>query len=238
MVKSNADGLFEDRVEQRAEINVAVVEDDEVLRKHFITSIEAEDDLCLVWSASSVANAMSEIEGSIPDVALIDLGLPDGSGAQIIEKLRENSHTKILVVTVFDDRTSVKRAIASGADGYLVKDSNAADILKSIKSLVSGGAPISSSAAIHLLNLAREKTTVRPENSVPADAQPPSLTKREVEVLELFSRGLTYEETASCLNVSKHTIGDYVKSIYRKLSVNSRSEAIFEAVNWNFIKLS
>lgn len=218
-------------------VKVCVVEDDDDLRNHFKTSIRADTGLTLSWHASSVTDGLQLAKNFLPDVALIDLGLPDGDGSELITYLKSQSLTKVLVITVFGDRLTVQRAIESGADGYLVKDSHPERITSAIKDVARGGAPVSASVTPHLVSLARKEGFRGPVTSEESRAAPP-LTVREIELLELFAKGLSYKEAAECLGLSRHTVADYVKSVYRKLSVNSRSEAVFEAVHYNLISLS
>lgn len=218
-------------------ISVCVVEDDDELRDHFKACIRGDTGLTLSWHASSVTDGLQLAQSFQPDVALIDLGLPDGDGSELIKDLKSGASTKILVITVFGDRVSVQRAIESGADGYLVKDSHPERIASAIKEVANGGAPISASVTPHLVSLARKEVpSERP--LLEASRSAPPLTVREIELLELFAKGLSYKEAAKCLGLSQHTVADYVKSVYRKLAVNSRSEAVFEAVHYNLISLS
>src|SRR5690606_13468084 len=156
-----------------------------------------------------------------PDLVLTDLGLPDGSGLDLIPRLRAQG-IRSLVVTAFGDRETVLAALAAGADGYLLKDSPAGAVLDGIRQTLAGAAPISPAAAVFLLERFRP-----PAASVPAGER---LTPRETELLTLFSRGHSYKSAARALGISPLTVGDHVKAIYRKLEVNSRGEAVFAAV--------
>jgi len=210
-------------------IRVAVVEDDPRLREHFVESIASAPQLDLVWSASSIEEARDCITKTSVDVALIDLGLPDGDGSDLIGLLQDQHGSKVLIVTIFDDRKSVVRCMQSGADGYIVKESSISEIVESIKILSDGGSPISATAARHLISLVRD--------AAPQQSREDVLTPRERELLQLFAKGLTYRETAENLGISRHTVGDHMKSIYRKLAVNSRSEAVYEALQHKMIEL-
>ena len=212
-------------------ITVAVIDDHERLRAHFEQTIRNATGLALLWSADSLEDAYGKID-RMPDVALVDLGLPDGNGSQLIEKMQANADIKVLVVTIFDDRHSVLKAIHSGADGYLVKESSGTEIVSSIETLMDGGSPISAAAAIHLMDMVRKK----PARQDPEE-EPVKLTPRETELLQLFAKGLTYREAANTLEISRHTVGDHIKAIYRKLAVHSRSEAVFEAYQNRLIEL-
>lgn len=214
---------------------VAVIDDDLRLRTHFEETIAQADGLELQWSAGSLEEARAHIE-TLPDVALVDLGLPDGNGSELIAEMQNRGAVKVLVVTIFDDRHSVLKAIHSGADGYLVKESSGAEIVASIETLMDGGSPISAAAAIHLMDMVR-KAPEPASNETSEETEDVSLTPRETELLQLFAKGLTYRDAAEALGISRHTVGDHMKSIYRKLAVHSRSEAVFEAYQNRLIQM-
>jgi DNA-binding NarL/FixJ family response regulator len=220
-------------IRELAVIKVAVVEDDPRLREYLRDSIEESANLSCIWTADGLRAARRKLV-DIPDVALIDLGLPDGDGSDLIADLRDAGQTKVIVITVFDDRASVMRAIRSGADGYLVKDSLQPEVAAAIESLNNGGAPMSASAAVHMLALAREQNAAHAPSGEPVVV----LTPRETELLEVLTRGLSFKEAAGVLNISRHTVDDHMKSIYRKLSVHSRAEAVYEALSQNLIQMN
>ena len=214
---------------------VAIVDDDPVVRAHFRDIVTRCSGLTVGGEAGSVLEAMSLIETD-PDLFLLDLGLPDGSGLDVIAPIRARTNARVLVVTTFGDRETVVQALQAGADGYLLKDSEAAVILAGIEATLAGGAPISPAAAVYLLDLfrggARDHVDDAPEQSSQS-----SLTPRELDLLKLFATGASYKEAARALEISPLTVGNYVKSIYRKLAVNSRGEAVYEAISGGHIKL-
>ena len=212
---------------------IAIVEDDPVVREHFIEIVSDEDGLDLAGVASNLAKAR-EILAQKPDLLLLDIGLPDGSGLDFIPEVRELSDTKILIVTSFGDRETVVTAIRSGADGYLLKDSSVSQILDGIEATLNGGAPVSAAAAVYLLDRLRKEKVPSVEQVESEDA---GLTPREVELLELFAKGESYKEAARSLGISPLTVGNHVKSIYRKLAVHSRGEAVYAAMKTGQLKL-
>ncbi len=203
---------------------IGILEDDESLRLYLEEVITTTEGLGLAFSEGTVAGARAASADARSDLCLIDLKLPDGHGLDFVAHIKSTTSAKCLILTVLGDRTSVLLALRAGADGYLLKDTPP-DLLRSnIFRTLRGETPISPQAATFLLEMWRgAEPTIVPEQSEDA------LTTREVEVLKLFSRGLSYREAADTLGLSQHTIGDYVKSIYRKLRVHSRTEAIFEA---------
>lgn len=212
---------------------IAVVEDDSNLRDYFMEIITSAMEFDLAGSASTFTDAR-ELFRLEPDLFLLDIGLPDGSGLDLIPLIKQRlSKAKILVVTSFGDRETVVSAISQGADGYLLKDSDPDEITDGIRTTLAGGAPISASAAAYLL----EKLQSRSPAVVPAEQINDGLTPREIELLEFFARGLSYREAAECMGISPLSVGNYVKSIYSKLAVHSRSEAVFEALKTGQIHL-
>ena len=159
---------------------------------------------------------------------LVDLQLPDGDGAELIaEYTALHPEVPILVISVFGDETSVVRALSAGAQGYLLKDDTGEDVADAIRHVMSGQSPISPAIATYLIRRLQQPTEKLP--SCPATHSDQVLSARELEVLQLASKGLTYQETADALNVSVNTVGTYTRRVYTKLAVTSRAEALFEA---------
>ena len=216
----------------RATRRIAIVEDDPNLLDHFIEIISGAVDLDLAGAAHSVASAL-ELVKLEPDLFLLDIGLPDGSGLDLIEPLRRANDARMLIVTSFGDRETVVAAITAGADGYLLKDSEPAELLDGIRATLDGGAPISAAAAVYLLERLRKGAPLVEQ----AVEEEDGLTPRETELLNLFARGLSYKEAAAQMEISPLTVGNYVKAIYSKLAVHSRSEAVYEALKTGQLKL-
>ncbi len=203
---------------------IGIVEDDPHLRDYLQDILAASDRLDVIFAVGSLAAARQNAETSRADLCLVDLQLPDGNGTDFVRYVKSVSSAKCLILTVLGDRTSVMAALQSGADGYLLKDTASAALVEGVISTLQGDAPISPQAAKFLIEMYRN--TPQSATDSPSDT---GLTARELDVLKLFSRGLSYREAAGVLSISQHTIRDYVKTIYRKLSVHSRSEAVFEA---------
>ena len=209
---------------------VAIVEDDAILREELARVVTGAEGMDVVGAAETLT-AGQALLASTPDVLLVDLALPDGNGVDLIAEARTKIPAiKIVVVSIFGDARSVVRAIEAGADGYLLKGANPHEAEAAIRSVLEGGAPISPAVASHILTRMRERTATRAELDAP-------LTEKEVAVLTDLAKGFRYKEVARLHGISPHTVADHVKSIYRKLAVNSRSEAVFEAVQAGLIKL-
>jgi DNA-binding NarL/FixJ family response regulator len=212
-------------------IKIGILEDDVPTRLFLTNLFSGDPDFEVCFSAATLAQARTAIVGHRLDVALVDVRLPDGTGLDFIANAKADSDCKILILTVLGDRTSVLLAFEFGASGYLLKDTPPSQIISDVKALIAGGCPISPLAAAHLLSLVNASISTVPP---PTDS---ILTARETDVLVMFSKGMSYRETASVLGLSVHTIADHVKSIYSKMQVRSRSEAVFEAVQNGWLDL-
>ena len=212
---------------------IAILDDDPAIREYFTEIVTSRPEYDLAGTAPNIARARDLVVRKCPDLMLVDVGLPDGSGIDFIPFVKKQCEAKVLMVTSFGDRETVVGALEAGADGYLLKDSSADVILDGIEATLAGGAPMSPSAAAYLLERLKGQEVIRkPDNP---DAGP--LTPREVELLELFARGLSYKQAARDLDISPLTVGNHVKSIYRKLAVHSRGEAVYEAVKTGQLKI-
>lgn len=212
-------------------VRIGIVEDDPVLRDCFGLMVAAVDGFELLGTAGTLAAGVALLVRR-PDILLVDLGLPDGSGLELVSMARQaNVGTRVLVITVFADVRSVVRAIEEGADGYLLKDADSNQIAAAIRTVMDGGSPISPAVASHIL------ARVRAEAPRPSKASAVSLTSKETAVLEALAAGRSFKEVAAKQGISLHTVGDHVKAIYRKLAVNSRGEAVFKAVQSGLIRI-
>ena len=203
---------------------VGILEDDEHMRDYLESIVADTAGLEVAFSEGTLAGALRRSDQTPVDICLVDLQLPDGDGVAFVRHIKASSDARCLILTVLGDRTSVLIALQAGADGYLLKDTPPQLLSDSVVSTLHGDTPISPQAAKFLLEMYKATAPNLAEGKPDV-----ALTAREIEVLRLFSRGLSYGETATTLAISQHTIRDHVKAIYRKLSVHSRTEAIFEA---------
>jgi len=203
-------------------IRVAMVEDDAASRHALADAVAQAPGMRMAWAAASRGEALARLQGEPLDVLLVDLGLPDGTGLDVIAAARAAlPGCAVMVSTIFGDETHVLRAIEAGAMGYVLKDLSAAELVAEIRSLHAGGSPINPLVARKLL--------LRQAARAPAPAHPPApLSAREAEVLRLVARGYTADEVAAALGVSPHTVQTFVRRIYTKLQVGSRAEAVRE----------
>lgn len=205
-------------------IRVAMVEDDAASRHALAGAVAQAPGMRMAWAAASRGEALARLQGEPLDVLLVDLGLPDGTGLDVIAAARAAlPGCAVMVSTIFGDETHVLRAVEAGAMGYVLKDLSAAELVAEIRSLHAGGSPINPLVARKLL--LRQQFAAQ----VPAPAEPPAtLSAREAEVLRLVARGYTADEVAAALGVSPHTVQTFVRRIYTKLQVGSRAEAVRE----------
>ncbi len=216
---------------------VLIVEDDPAALSRLVQAVEMHAPGAAVsGSAATAAEALAWLAQHRPDVLLCDLGLPDGSGIDVISDARERYPAcDCMVVTVFGDDQHVLASIEAGAVGYLLKDETTDRIAASIGELRAGGSPMSPLIARQVVNRLRGA----PAEAVTRDAAATGavvLSVRENEILDLISRGYTYAETARYLGLSVHTVQSHIKNIYGKLAVRSRGEAVFEAAKLGLLK--
>lgn len=210
---------------------VLIVEDDPAFRARYAAMLANDASFDVVASVGTGGEGLAMLELRKPDVLLVDLGLPDMSG---IEVIRHASQTlpkcECMVVTVFGDEEHVLASIEAGAAGYLLKDASEESFLSGIRELMNGGSPISPIIARRLL---KRFQAVPPASVTVAAADDESssvaLSDREREILLLASKGFNYPEMGKLMSISPHTVTSHVKKIYRKLAVHSRGEAVFEA---------
>lgn len=205
-------------------ITVAIIEDEPEVRLRFEDAVRMNSRLSWQFSAASVIDAMALAEQRAADVYLVDLGLPDRDGRDFIRWLaRQQPEALAMVVTVFGDEEHVLTSLEAGAMGYLLKDAPGSEIAQGIIELHEGGSPISPSVARSVI-----RRFVKPAQGASVNEDNP-LSQRELEVLRLIEKGMTYHEVAQVLDLSWHTVTAYLRRVYRKLQVHSRGEAVFEA---------
>lgn len=209
-------------------LTVAIVEDNAHFRERFASIVEAAPTLSLAGTARDLASALSLAGRLSADVWLVDLGLPDGSGIDVIRHLaRHQPEADVMVVTVFGDDHHVVASLEAGATGYLLKEAMPMELVECILALRAGGSPISPVIARRLLGRFVGGPPGAGTGTVVSIESP--LTARETEILQLVAKGLGFAEIGDVMSISPHTVTAHVKNIYRKLAVHSRGEAVYEA---------
>lgn len=200
-----------------------IVDDDPAMRlrlRHLLERVAPDGPA--PTQAASLCQARDILERFQPCFALVDIGLPDGSGVDLIEHLRQTQpQVQCVVVSAWGLESVVLSALRAGAIGYLLKEREDDELAMALRGIQRGGSSIDPSVALHVLRL------LAPPPSQQEEASP--LSEREHEILVLVSRGYSNREIAELTTLSRFTIEDYTKSIYRKLAVRSRTAAVFEA---------
>lgn len=205
-------------------IEVIVIEDNDLLRDSLKEAISKSGQISCKHSFASGEAALDFIEKEelVPDIILLDIGLPGMNGIELIPELRKLSpSSKIIIITVHDDDENVFNAICAGASGYLLKDLSSDKIVNSINEVMNGGAPMNSHIAKKVLNMFRDQ-------NVKSNGY--SLSDREKEILSLLVDGLSKKQIAEKIFLSHHTVDSHFRNIYAKLEVHSRSSAISKAI--------
>jgi len=202
-------------------VRLLIVEDHPVFRDGLAAAFDQEPDICVVGAVGTVEEAAVVLNAESVDVALVDLGLPDGSGLDVIRLLRSRPEASGLVLTMHDDRTTILHAVRAGARGYLLKGAGRNEIVDAVRRTASGGSVFGQGPADVLLAAATG-----------ADADPAGalgLTAREADVLRLVSSGLTNDAIARRLSLAPKTVRNQVSLILTKLGVETRAQAAARA---------
>lgn len=227
---------------------VLIVEDIPLIREAIASDIENADGFSIAAQVACLEEARAVDRESF-DIVLLDIGLPDGSGIEFLEELRAaNFSGEVLILSALGDEKTVLHAIESGATGYLLKDAAPAQLIEDLHKLVAGEALISPRIAQILMQQLRSSSKPKPQqqaltakqelgNESVKSSKLPGLSPRESEVLELLAKGKSYKEVSKELDITFHTVAHYAKQIYNKLAVNSKSEAIYKALNEKIISL-
>ena len=203
-------------------MSTLLVEDDGATRAYLLDALNRIAALQPVNFAVDVASGVRALERYRPKLLLVDLGLPDGEGTQLIAlAAKMEPRPEVLVISSLGDESHVVRALEAGASGYLLKDETPEAIGVAALKVLEGESPISPAIAVHLLKRFRPV-------AAPAPQEHP-LSDREVDILKLIAKGLRHDEVADTLGLRYSTVVSYVRDIYRKLAVHSRTEARFEA---------
>ena len=211
-----------------AAVTVALVEDDDSTREGLRLLIHGSPGFQVVGAYPSVEEALPGLACRVPDVLLMDINLPGMSGREGVRVVKERwPAVEVLMLSVYGEQESVFESICNGAAGYLLKKTPPARLLEAIREARDGGSPMSPEVARKVVTLFRK--TARPE---PLEAR---LTPRELQLLSLLAEGHGYQEAADRLVVSVHTVRNYIRSIYEKLHVHSKSEAVSKALRSGLI---
>ena len=206
-----------------------ILEDHQVFAKQIRRLIDGEDDLECPHHFSSPDEFFEKLQytNERPDILLLDLGLPRMDGLEVLVRVKKMMpDLKVLILSAFDDRERVYRAICNGASGYLLKTADPDEILTGIQDVIHGAAALSSAIATMILNGFSKHGPVE---------ETEALTSREEEVLKFLVRGFIKKEIALQLSISQHTVDMHLRSVYRKLHVRTQTEAVSKAIRQGII---
>ena len=200
-------------------IKVAIVEDNNTLRKSLTNLVNQSEEMHCVAALGNLLNVVSEFRKVSPDIVLMDIGLPNISGIEGVRTVKENlKNIQVLMFTVFEDDEKIFEAIKAGASGYLLKKSSPQEIIDAIRSLYFGGAPMSANIARKVIESFQDHNSHIKEDF--------RLTTRENEILYSLIEGMSYKKLAEKYFISISTVRTHIRHIYEKLHVNSKSEAV------------
>ena len=210
-------------------IRVVIFEDNKNLRDGLFQLINGTEGFHCIESFSNCDNLVERIEKTKPDVVLMDIEMPGISGIEGVRTIKEKfPAVKILMETIFDDDDKIFKSICAGAEGYILKHTSPVEILDSIKEIYEGGSPMTPSIANRVLSMLKEKELKQKKTDF-------DLTPREKEILSCLVEGLSYKLTADTCAVSVDTVNAHIKSIYKKLQVHSKSEAVAKAIKGKIV---
>ncbi|WP_191262661.1 response regulator transcription factor [Comamonas sp. JC664] len=229
-------------------IRVFVVEDQTKILKNQLRLFENHPEMDIIGTALSGEAALEEVPKLMPDVLLLDLGLPRMSGIDVTREVKARfPKIEILIFTIFDEEDKVLEAVKAGASGYLLKGAPVDKIIEAIKEVRAGGTVIQPNLARRLLRHFRVEPDASPTPTAPAAEPAPSdaplepllkpLSDREREILQLIAKGVSNSEAARLLDLSKATIRTHLEHIYRKLEVTNRVEAVTEGIRKGLISV-
>ncbi len=199
-------------------IKVAIVEDNKNVREGFRALINHEPDMMCVCTCELVGEALDKLPRFAPDVILMDIQLPDGTGIECTAKIKEMMpRVQIIIVTVYEDSVRIFQALQAGACGYLLKLANQKRIIQAVREAQEGGVPMTPEIA--------RKVIGQFQNKVKGAEEIESLTAREREVLELIMHGLSNKEIADHMGVTLSAVKFHLQHVYEKLHVHSRTDA-------------
>jgi DNA-binding NarL/FixJ family response regulator len=204
---------------------IYLIEDDRTILQFLEKTLEMRPDWRLVGYSDTFSHARVMAPNSLADVYLVDLGLPDGRGEDMLRVLAQKKpHAELLVFTVFGDESRLVNALQMGATGYVLKGCSSQELIEAIEQIRLGGAPISPLLARMLLKTFRRHDDVSENDGV--GVATPALSDRECDVLRLVAQGYVNKEIATRLGIGYATVSTHIKNLYRKLSVHTRVQVV------------
>src|SRR5690349_13899447 len=200
-------------------ITVSIVEDNEQLRGTLARVINRAEGFRCVSQYASAEDALKDLPQVKPEVVLMDINLPGINGVECVRQLKQVlPQTQVMMLTVYEDTENIFNALAAGAAGYLLKRTKSAELLEAIREVHGGGSPMTTHIA--------RKVTQSFQKAGPSPQPTENLSEREQQVLDCLSQGFLYKEIAEKLGISYETVHTYIRRIYEKLQVRTRTEAV------------
>ena len=202
---------------------VAIIEDNAGICEELKLVLAEEDDIACVCACRNLQTALRQIPPLTPNVLIMDIHLPDGTGIAATRRLKQLlPETQIVMYTICDDAEQIYQALEAGASGYLLKSAEPAELIRAIREVRQGGVPMTGEVARKVIHSFRK--------AAPSPARPAveALTKREEEVLDLLAKGFSSGEIARELDIALETVNSHLKHIYGKLHVRSRTQAVIK----------
>jgi RNA polymerase sigma factor (sigma-70 family) len=200
-------------------VSVSIVEDSDKVRETLVRVLNRADGFSCVSQYANAEDALKDLPQAKPDVVLMDINLPGMNGVECVRQLKKIApEIQVMMLTVYEDTENIFDALAAGASGYMLKRTAGKELLEAIEEVKRGGSPMTTHIA--------RKVVQSFQRSAAAEAQTESLSEREQQVLDLLSQGLIYKEIAEKLGISYETVHTYIRRIYEKLQVRTRTEAV------------
>lgn len=205
-------------------IRVTIFEDNTQLREGLFNLIDSSEGFICGGAFSNCKRVLENVEETKPDVVLMDIEMPGINGIEAVRLIKEKfSGVKVLMETVFEDDDKVFQSVCNGAEGYILKNTPPDEILDAIKEIYDGGAPMTPAIALKVMHMFRENLSTASGNVF-------NLSAREKEILKCLVEGMSYKMAADKCFISIETVRGYIKTIYEKLNVHSKSEAVVKAM--------
>ena len=200
-------------------VTVSIVEDSDKVRETLVRVLNRADGFSCVSQYANAEDALKDLPQAKPDVVLMDINLPGMNGVECVRQLKKIApEIQVMMLTVYEDTENIFDALAAGASGYMLKRTAGKELLEAIEEVKRGGSPMTTHIA--------RKVVQSFQRSAAVEAQTESLSEREQQVLDLLSQGLIYKEIAEKLGISYETVHTYIRRIYEKLQVRTRTEAV------------
>jgi len=203
---------------------ISIVEDNDKLRGTLAKVIGRAEGFKFVSDYGSAEDALAELPKVKPDVVLMDINLPGMNGVECVRKLKSIlPQTQVMMLTVYEDTENIFNALAAGANGYLLKRTPTKELIEAIREVHRGGSPMTTHIARLVVQSFQKPAAAAPQ---PSGGELSELSEREQQVLDLLAQGLIYKEIADKLNIGYETVHTYIRRIYEKLQVRTRTEAV------------